>query len=305
MRKGILVLVLALSIIAHLYLVCQIPALYPGDRQEELQYTLHDLKEQNAELSSQIQEYNASLETSDSRLRYYLQRIVELESQLNGSHAGLSGSSTLQAPVILERITPIGESPFVRQQVTEEGSMVNVTVEVLPGRGRVLVQTTPLMGIGFQEAGNTAVRVAENRSKTNLSASDVIFSIEAPDEIDSVDGPSAGALMATLVVSAVEGWHPNGSVTLSGTIDGDGRIGEVSGVVEKAEAARRQGKALLLLPEENAELVRRTELERDLRWFSVAEQRSITVDAKQHIEETVGIQVEYVGTIDDVLEYMR
>ena len=125
---------------------------------------------------------------------------------------------------------------------------MNISVEVLPGKGRVLVQTTPLMGVVFQDAANTAVAVAGNRSGINLSDSDVIFSIDSGDKISEVDGPSAGALMALLMVSAIEKRPIDSSLTLSGTISGDGHIGAIGGVVEKATAAKEQGKTLLLTP---------------------------------------------------------
>lgn len=60
------------------------------------------------------------------------------------------------------------------------------------------------MGTVFQDAANTAVYVAQNKTGIDLSGSDVIFSIEGSKEIPSVDGPSAGALMTLLVISALE-----------------------------------------------------------------------------------------------------
>ncbi len=42
--------------------------------------------------------------------------------------------------------------------------MINISVEIGPGKGRVLVQTKPLMGTVFQDAANTAVYIAQNKT---------------------------------------------------------------------------------------------------------------------------------------------
>ncbi len=121
--------------------------------------------------------------------------------------------------------------------------MANISVEIQPGEGRVLFQTTPLMGVLFQDAGNIAVLVAENKTGKSLSSSDVILSINAKNQIQRVEGPSAGALMTLITISAIDSnIKLNHSITLTGTIDSKGNIGLIGGVLEKAKAARAGGK---------------------------------------------------------------
>lgn len=79
----------------------------------------------------------------------------------------------------------------------------------------------------------------------------MIFSIDAGDKISEVDGPSAGALMTLLAISAIEKHPINGSLAMTGTINSDGHIGSIGKVVAKATAAKDQGKTLFLLPAEN------------------------------------------------------
>jgi predicted S18 family serine protease len=186
-----------------------------------------------------------------------------------------------------------------------EGSLLNVTVEIVPGRGRVLVNTTPLMGEVFQDAANTAAYVAARKTGRDLSGSDMIVSIVAEDEVPAVDGGSAGALMTLLLISAIDGEQPDEDVILTGTVDQDGRVGAIGGVVEKATAAKEAGKRLFLLPRENAELVRYTEQTRDYYGYTVVQRVPERVDAKEYIESEIGIRVEYVDTIDDVLRLAR
>lgn len=180
---------------------------------------------------------------------------------------------------------------------------MNMSVEIKPGKGRVLVETKPLMGVVFQDAANTAVYVAQNRTGKDLSGSDIIFSIEASREIPSVDGPSAGALMTLLVITALENTKPRDQVTLTGTVDRFGNVGEIGGVIEKAKAAKESGKTLILIPKENSQLLRYTERTRNFYGITVIEQVPETIDAKEYIEANTGIKVEYVGNIDEVLKY--
>lgn len=140
------------------------------------------------------------------------------------------------------------------------------------------------MGVVFQDAANTAVFVARKRTGLDLSGSDIIFSIEAQREIPSVDGPSAGALMALLVISSLEDRGLKKDVTLTGTIDEKGNVGMIGGVVEKAMAAKESGKNLFLLPSENNRLVRYTERTRDVYGIRIIDVVPEAIDAKEYIE---------------------
>jgi predicted S18 family serine protease len=218
---------------------------------------------------------------------------------------GNRGVASMQVPVILRRIEINQNCPLCRDGVIEEATMVNVSVEVIPGRGRVLVQTTPLTGIVFQDAANHAVAAAANRSQMDLTENDIIFSIQDPGEISEIDGPSAGALMAALLLAVLEDFPLNESVTVTGTIDAEGHVGPVGGILEKAGAAAASGKVLLLLSIENN---RMTDNQEDVRWFGglrLVRQRPVVKDTKEYIEENLGIQVKYVATLDDLLADIR
>ncbi|OPX74955.1 MAG: Archaeal Lon protease [Methanoregulaceae archaeon PtaU1.Bin059] len=178
--------------------------------------------------------------------------------------------------------------------------MRNISVDAIPGEGRAPVQTTPPMGIVFQEAANTPVVVAVGRTGTNLAGKDIIFSIEPGGMIPTVDGASAGALMTIFVESALSGREIRQDITITGTINADGRIGAIGGVVEKAYASKEAGKTLLLLPKENAAVTRVPEWSRTLPGITAMDPAPGTIDAKTLIEQAIGIRVEYVNTIGEV-----
>lgn len=264
---------------------------------------INSLETENKRLETQIAQDNQSLQSYASQLDYYREKVYELQNDSQMCPVSMEGSATLQGPAVFQKVQTEQNGPFIRQSVSEEGALINISVEIQPGKGRVLVQTTPLMGVVFQDAANTAVFVAENKTGKQLSSSDVIFSITADQEIPGVDGPSAGALMTLLTISAINGNKLNDSITLTGTIDNEGNVGAIGGVLEKSQAAEAGGKTLFLLPRENSELITYTLRERSIGGFTVVERVPKTVDAKEYIKENVGIDVEYVDTIDDVLKY--
>ncbi len=216
---------------------------------------------------------------------------------------GIAGYASLQAPAVSQSIQIVTRQGRQFRALVLNGSIMNISAEVAPGKGRVLVQTTPLMGVVFQDAANTAVAVAGNISGIDLSNSDVIFSIDSENKISEVDGPSAGALMTLLMVSAIEKRPINSSLTLTGTISGDGHIGAIGGVLEKAAAAKEHGKTLFLLPAENRIITRTVQETGNYGMFSVARQVQYQESAEDYIEKNIGIKVTFVNTIDDVLSY--
>ncbi len=293
MRSRLLVLVLVVSLIANVYSAVIVPAAVDGDLRV-LNSRIAALEEENADLLTRVGEYASPTVVP----------VPEPAPYLPPAAVSSSSTATLQAPVIIEKVEYVRNYPFVRQRVTEEGSMVNISVEVISGRGRVLVQTTPLMGVVFQEAANTAVSVARDQSGANLSESDVIFSVLAESDVSGIDGPSAGALMTALLISVLENRPVNDSVTLTGTIDSVGNVGEIGGVVEKAQAAKAHGKSLILLPRTNSRVMQYGDTTRSIGGVEITLQRPEYLDAEQYIEDEIGIRVEYVDTIDDVIAFL-
>ena len=298
----VLGILLVISLAANLYLAFFAQG-NPIDL-AEFSNRVNMLESENARLSMQVDRDNATLGGYQSQLGLYRLQLQELTGLINVSPSGPGpvGSAVLQGPAVLQQIQYNGNSPYARGQVVQSGVMLNITAEVKPGKGRVLVDTQPLMGVVFQDAANTAVYVAENRTGVSLAGSDVIFSINAPGQVPSVDGPSAGALMTLLAISAIEKRPLREDVTLTGTIDQDGNVGAIGGIVEKAQAAKDSGKSLFLLPRANANLLRYTQQARQYYGFTVIQQVPTTVDAKTYVETNIGVPVQYVDTIDDVLQ---
>lgn len=305
-KSRFLIFLLVFSLVANAYfiLVEEHPSL-EKEQVQEMQGQINELQKENENLKEQLNQDNESFKSYSSQLDYYRKKVYELENSSRMSPASLEGFATLQGPAVFQKVKQDPTDPFGRRSVSEEGTLMNLSVEVRPGKGRVLVQTTPLMGVVFQDAANTAVYVAENKTGKALSSSDVIFGVQAEGQVPGVDGPSAGALMTLLTISALDNKTKlNNSITLTGTIDDKGNVGAIGGVLEKAQAAKAGGKTLFLIPRKNSELVTYKLVERHYGGITLIEREPEVADAKEYIETNVGIRIEYVDSIGDVLRYM-
>jgi len=131
------------------------------------------------------------------------------------------------------------------------GVATKLIVEAHPGKGRVLVDVNQLLfWVDTQYSIQTAKKVAESITNMNLSKVDLIYAIETNASL--IEGPSAGAALTIATIAALENKSINHSVMITGTINPDGSIGPVGGIVAKAKAAKDVGAKLFLVPEGQA-----------------------------------------------------
>ena len=75
--------------------------------------------------------------------------------------------------------------------------------------------------------------------------------IHVPDGATPKDGPSAGAAMATAIVSVLTGIPIRKDIAMTGEVTLRGRVTAIGGLKEKLLAALRSGVKTVLIPEEN------------------------------------------------------
>lgn len=127
-----------------------------------------------------------------------------------------------------------------------EGAVINITVTIRDGSGRVFVSTTPFTEIDMQGSAQLSAIVACDILGIDFTKFDFFYVIEADAPI--VGGPSAGAVMTVATIAALKNLKINESVYMSGMIYPDGFIGPVGGLNYKLEAAAREGGKVFLIP---------------------------------------------------------
>ncbi|MCY4490731.1 MAG: hypothetical protein OXC46_04610 [Thaumarchaeota archaeon] len=211
-------------------------------------------------------------------------------------------------------ITAVAVRPLVMrdmffERTQYEGTIMEITVSVREqGEGLVLVDTEVPTGISFQESARTAADVAEKYFYADLSDKDVVFSITVDtddEDLQTVDGHSAGSAMAVLLVSELEGMPIRNNVVITGSILPDASIGTVGGISEKAEAVGKHGAQIFLVPvDQNVAAVESCEESRAGNFVY----RSCTLEEKQLssiTEEAFGMNVIEVAGIKDALQYFQ
>ncbi len=204
-------------------------------------------------------------------------------------------------------VRPVLESDGFFETTTYLGTILKITVEIRDGTGLVLVNTAIPTGVDFQTSARTAVQVAQKYTNVDLSKKDVIFSIssEKQQELQAVDGGSAGGAMTVLLISDISGTPINNKVLMTGTIQDDGTIGKIGGAAEKADAAGKYGAKIFLVPLGQAV----TEIQScDERSEGAFTYRSCTSQEKplsEITEKQYGMKVIEINNIKDALNYFN
>ena len=140
-----------------------------------------------------------------------------------------------------------------------QGTLMDIEAVVTPGTG--LVHVTGI--IEEEELGQEGRRM-RRKSTARASAENVRTLLEAMGfrlgqrdvHINfpggaPVDGPSAGAAMAAVAISALTGRPIDGRCAVTGEITVHGAVKAVGGVPDKVEAARQAGLDRVFIPKEN------------------------------------------------------
>lgn len=133
------------------------------------------------------------------------------------------------------------------------GDLLTIEAALMPGKG--IITRTGSLGDVMKESVEAARTVVRSRSRA-MGIKDELFEkrdvhIHVPDGATPKDGPSAGAAMATALVSALTGIPVRGDVAMTGEITLRGEITAIGGLKEKLLAALRGGIKTVMIPEEN------------------------------------------------------
>ncbi len=205
-------------------------------------------------------------------------------------------------------LTNITQERFVKiyvPAVDSEGKGIATVLKVgiKPGNGKVLVDINQILfWLDTQQSIQTAKKVAQDITKVDLSKFDLIYSIEGINA-SVVEGPSAGAALTIATIAAIEGKELNEKIGITGTINPDGSIGPVGGIIPKAQAIKEVGGETFLVPKGQGTQVSYIPEEKceQIGYFTFC-----TTTYKKKIEnvgKSVGINVVEVDDIREAMKY--
>jgi ATP-dependent Lon protease len=133
------------------------------------------------------------------------------------------------------------------------GDILTIEAVKMPGKGRMSI-TGNLKDVMKESiaAANSYVRSRATKfgiEPPQFEKTDV--HIHVPDGATPKDGPSAGAAMATAIVSVLTGIPIRADIAMTGEVTLRGRVTAIGGLKEKLLSALRSGVKTVLIPEEN------------------------------------------------------
>ncbi len=186
-----------------------------------------------------------------------------------------------------------------------EGLIGDVIVEIVPGEGKVLVNTNPFLEPDTQYSAVTAVEIAKEITQKDLKNKNVIIEFDINGTV--LGGPSAGAAMTTATISAIENKPIKEGVAVTGTIEADGSVGRVGSLIEKGDAAAEEGYEIFLIPQgQNTVTYYQKEItKREVNGLVFYKTKMVpkTINLKDYFEEK-GLKVVEVSNIRQVISYM-
>jgi len=207
---------------------------------------------------------------------------------------GLAGPVKIAPEDLPELLGPVRFEPEIAERTGQPGvalglawtpaggDILFVESTRMPGKGEL--KLTGSLGDVMRESAEAARSWLRTRAP-ELEISRELFSesdvhLHVPAGAVPKDGPSAGVAMVTSLASLLTGRPVFPDVAVTGEITLRGKILPVGGIKEKVLAAKRAGIRRVVLPEKNR---------RDV----------------DEIEEGLleGLQLEYVGMIDEVLQH--
>ncbi len=148
------------------------------------------------------------------------------------SGAAIVGQSAIRAPAV--------------NVYNNTGSLTTITLTITNGNGTVSFTNSSMVANDTKASAYAAAQYAS--SYTGHSFTDYNFSYSVHDNGNNVSGPSAGAAMTLLTVSAFENKPLRNDFTITGTIGPGGEIGQIGGALDKISAAKAAGLDLVLVP---------------------------------------------------------
>jgi uncharacterized protein len=233
----------------------------------------------------------------------YVSRLAETgaETSITTNATNFTGATSLKK----HYAKPVyGKAAIMMPALDEEGNGVVTWLKVdsTEGEGRTLVNINQLLfWVDTQYSIQTAKYVAENYTGYDLSDADIIYTINTSANL--IEGPSAGAALTIATVAALRNTTINPDVLITGTINPDGTIGPVGGILEKAEAAKAVGAKTFLVPEGQAMESYYKQERRCERMGPITYCTTNYVPVTLDVSKQAGIEVKEVSTIDEALKY--
>lgn len=291
-------ILIVISFLVNIILAANVIALHFENRNLESQISA--LVEQNENLTKRIHTLSRDYNLTVSQLLYYRSQAEYFSRLLAARSAteGVVGNATIN----IVAVRTMEQSIFGTYY---EGITMKAAVELRSSSGKILIDTQPRVGISLQDSVCTASMVAENFTGVKLGKTDIVVTIVADAEVNVVDGPSAGAAITVAIIAAIKNESVNERLFITGTINPDGTIGRVGGILEKALAAAKMGATGFLVPRGQSVITIWIEERTRLGPFIITNYKPYNVKLQEYLDQQgYNVEIVEVESISEVYEIM-
>ena len=162
------------------------------------------------------------------------------------------------------------------------GETLTIEATKLPGKGALIL--TGMLGNVMKESVRAALTYAQSHGygkDTDFHKTD--FHIHFPEGAIPKDGPSAGGVITTALVSLLTGLPVKKKLAMTGEVTITGRILPVGGIKEKFLAAYREGVKTILYPHTN---------QKDVSEIPQRVRKEMTLIPVKHMDEVLPLALE-------------
>ena len=162
------------------------------------------------------------------------------------------------------------------------GDILFVETSITPGKGGLVL--TGQLGDVMKESARAALTYAKSNAERFGLAQTVIdeheIHIHIPAGAVPKEGPSAGIVLATSLISALTGIPVRKDVAMTGEVTLRGRVLPIGGLKEKILGAKRAGIKHILYPKKNTA---------DVKDIDVHLKKSLELHAVDHLDEVIDL----------------
>lgn len=211
--------------------------------------------------------------------------------------------AAVQSPE-LSLLTTERTIPIVAVTNDGDGVVGDLTIKLIPGNNNVLVNTNPFLDTDIQYSANKAVAVAKQKANYGFDR-DFLFNYKAGNA-QLIGGESAGAATTVATIAALENRTIRKDTAITGTIEADGTIGEIGGVIETAKVVSDAGFKRFIVPkgQSNVTYYERQVSEEPIRYgLTILNTRYIpkNIDLKVEAKKEWNLDIIEASTIEDAL----
>jgi ATP-dependent Lon protease len=226
----------------------------------------HGLKDEHISLTDDALEKVITYYTRESGVRSLEREIATVVRKVARKIAEEHGVEyTVDADDVTTYLGPERFTPYLAEKENEVGmstglfwtemggGILVIEVSVVPGKGQLTL--TGHLGEVMKESAIAAISYIRSRA-TALGLEEkfnqkVDIHVHVPSGAVPKDGPSAGAAIATAIVSALTRIPTRKDVAMTGEITLRGRVTEIGGLKEKVIGAHRAGIKTVIVPKDN------------------------------------------------------